>query len=221
MKIINTVLFFLLLLLTQCTSMYSPQDEISSNSSLSREPGKCYAKALISDEYQVDSIAYIVYTGNLEEEEGNVEIEEMDVLLKPATTKWEKKMTDKNCLSDDPNDCLVWCLVEVPEKRLKYTTLKDTAESKKIELRYYNKHSLVRKGGFTEWREVLCNYQVTSTVITQIQDALSAKGYDLGPPDTIMNTKTKEALNKYQRDNALPVGQLDLETIRALGIDID
>ncbi len=27
-------------------------------------------------------------------------------------TEWVKKKADRNCLSDDPNDCLVWCLVE-------------------------------------------------------------------------------------------------------------
>ncbi len=31
-----------------------------------------------------------------------------------ASTKWVKKKADRNCLSADPNDCLVWCLVEVP-----------------------------------------------------------------------------------------------------------
>ena len=30
----------------------------------------------------------------------------------PAATKWVKKRADRNCLSADPNDCLVWCLVE-------------------------------------------------------------------------------------------------------------
>jgi outer membrane protein OmpA-like peptidoglycan-associated protein len=31
-----------------------------------------------------------------------------------ASTKWVKKKADSNCLSADFNDCLVWCLVEVP-----------------------------------------------------------------------------------------------------------
>jgi len=42
------------------------------------------------------------------------------VELKPSTTKWVKRQADKNCLSADPNDCLVWCLVEVPAE---YTTV--------------------------------------------------------------------------------------------------
>ncbi len=30
-------------------------------------------------------------------------------------TEWVKKKADRNCFSDDPNDCLVWCLVEKKE----------------------------------------------------------------------------------------------------------
>ncbi len=36
------------------------------------------------------------------------------VEVKPASTKWVKKKADANCLSANPDDCLVWCLVEVP-----------------------------------------------------------------------------------------------------------
>ncbi len=34
--------------------------------------------------------------------------------MAPATTAWVKKKADRNCLSADPNDCLVWCLVDQP-----------------------------------------------------------------------------------------------------------
>ena len=36
------------------------------------------------------------------------------ITLEPATTKWERRKADRNCLSQDPNDCLVWCLVQIP-----------------------------------------------------------------------------------------------------------
>jgi len=32
----------------------------------------------------------------------------------PSNTKWVKKKSDDNCLSADPSDCMIWCLVEVP-----------------------------------------------------------------------------------------------------------
>ena len=55
--------------------------------------------------------------------------------------------------------------------------------------------------------------------ISQIQEALRAKGYDPGPTDNVLGAKTREALTKFQKDNNLPVGNLNVETMRALGIE--
>jgi len=76
-----------------------------------------------------------------------------------------------------------------------------------------------KKGGFTEWREVLCSGDVTVSVIRQVQDALRSKGYDPGPTDNVMGSRTKAALVKFQKDNGLPVGQLDFQTLKALGVN--
>jgi len=81
------------------------------------------------------------------------------------------------------------------------------------------RRNLVKKGGFTEWREVLCGEKVTGYTIRQIQSALSSRGYDPGPNDNILGSRTKAALTKFQKDNNLPVGQLDMETLKALGIN--
>ena len=80
------------------------------------------------------------------------------------------------------------------------------------------KRTLVKKGGFTEWREVLCPNEVTSYTIRQVQTALKAQGYEPGPLDNILGAQTKAALTKFQKDNGLPMGNLDLETLRKLGI---
>jgi len=281
----------------------------------------------------------------------------------PAATKWVKKRADRNCLSADPNDCLVWCLVEVPAqyrtvtKKVRtgcdegwtdngddciktieipaeystrtYNKLKAAASTRQTEVaaeyrtitksvvktpastrtvdipaeyttrtvrklknaastrtetapvimgsyttrvrkgcpsgytedtsgggngdcirsteipaeystRTYRKVSsaastrsidipaeyttvtrrvLVKKGGFTEWREVVCADQVTNATVRAIQQALSARGYDPGPADNVMGTRTKAALIKFQKDNGLPVGNLDFATMKALGVN--
>jgi peptidoglycan hydrolase-like protein with peptidoglycan-binding domain len=77
---------------------------------------------------------------------------------------------------------------------------------------------LVKAGGFSEWREVLCQNKVNAVKVQEIQAALKARGYDPGPVDNIMGKKTKDALVKFQKANGLPVGQLDFETLRALGV---
>ena len=40
--------------------------------------------------------------------------DKIDSVQTPAHTKWVQKKANKDCLSADPNDCLVWCLVEAP-----------------------------------------------------------------------------------------------------------
>jgi hypothetical protein len=270
------------------------------------------------------------------------------VEVKPASTKWVKKKADASCLSANPDDCLVWCLVEVPAeyqtitKRVnkgcdgsgvadagctktiqipakmgtrtvrkvktpattreeiipaeyktmtvrkvktpatsreeiipaEYATVKKqvlktpaTVREEEIPAEYatvtkqvlkapatfreevipaeykavttkgvkaaastrteqipaeyatVTKRRLVKPGGFTEWREVLCGEKVTGYTIRQIQDALVKAGYDPGPIDNVMGTRTKAALTQFQKDKGLPVGNLDFETLKALGIN--
>ncbi len=70
-----------------------------------------YAKCLIQDEYEVYEEDLLVYTGS---DYSLVGVEKEIAIFSPATTKWEKKKSP-NCRSADPNDCLIWCMVNVPE----------------------------------------------------------------------------------------------------------
>lgn len=244
----------------------------------------------------------------------------------PASTRWEKRRSDQNCLSADPDDCLVWCLVEIPAeyktvtKRIRqgcppgysdngedctreveipavygtrevkrvrseastreeiipavyetvevqkikkpatyreevipavyksvtkkvmvtpattreevipaeYKTIKKQVVAKPATTRTVDipakyetvtKRQLVKKGGYTEWREVLCVDKITSQIVRTVQAALRKEGFDPGPIDNILGPLTKAALVRYQKARGLPVGNLDIETLDALGID--
>ncbi len=222
--------------------------------------------------------------------------------VSPATTKWVRRKADRNCLSADPNDCLVWCLVEVPARTetvtrripncpvgsmedgdqcctmedvpAQYTmitkkvlktpetvreipvpakmgtltrrVIKEPAQQRQIEVpaeygtrsrkvlkstgstriidipaeyKTINKRILVRGGGFTEWREVICGDKITAATVREVQEALRSRSYDPGPTDNVMGKQTKAALVKFQKDNGLPIGNLDFETLRALGLN--
>lgn len=263
----------------------------------------------------------------------------------PARTKWVRRPGDENCLSANPEDCMVWCEIEVPAERAKceiqekkgcpygytdngeycikkttvppkYKKVKvetceepasfdksnqqvSTSETVKVDrwesgsytrswipprYKYYNKRVIKEepsidstcypalydtieleltvdkvnglitqtpgadescdltkcvepdvktdpKGPITnrdfvvvyntkpgDWVEVLCPADVTSYTIREIQRALSAKGYNPGPIDNVLGAQTKSALQQFQKDYGLPVGQLDLQTLAALGI---
>jgi hypothetical protein len=82
------------------------------------------------------------------------------------------------------------------------------------------KRKLVKKGGYSELREIVCENDLTTDLVLRVQNALIARGFDLGAAgaDNDMGPSTKAALRKFQLDNNLPIGQLDYETLEALGI---
>lgn len=81
------------------------------------------------------------------------------------------------------------------------------------------KRKLVRKGGFTQWREIVCGEKITGYTVRQIQDALKALGYFKGAPEPALGVRTKTALAEFQKDRGLPAdGNVDFETLQALGI---
>jgi len=171
-----------------------------------------------------------------------------DKLVTPATQKWVKGVADKNCLSTNPKDCEVWCLKEVPAvyQKVSKKIEKVAASASEVEIpavtkvvprkkmiysayeiktdvpptyKTVMKKVLAKKGGFQEWKEVLCEQEITDTKVAAIQTALKREGYDVGAIDNQMGGKTKQALIKFQQDKGLPVGNLNLETLKALGIN--
>jgi peptidoglycan hydrolase-like protein with peptidoglycan-binding domain len=56
-------------------------------------------------------------------------------------------------------------------------------------------------------------------LVISVQRALKAAGYDPGPQDNVLGSQTKSALVKYQKDKGLPIGQLDMQTLKSLGIE--
>lgn len=170
-----------------------------------------------------------------------------DVLETPAGKKWVKGKADENCLSADPKDCEVLCLVEVPavykkvsrkiEKTPATTRQEDVAAvtktvprkiliaeayDERIEIPATYKsvlqRVLVKKGGYAGWKEVLCQQDITASKIAAIQNALIREGYDPGVIDNQMGQQTRDALIQFQKDKGLPVGNLNVETLDALGV---
>lgn len=81
------------------------------------------------------------------------------------------------------------------------------------------KRKLVREGGFSQWREIVCGEKITGYTVRQIQEALKALGYFKGAPEPTLGVRTKAALAEFQKDRDLPAdGNVDFETLQALGI---
>ncbi len=78
-----------------------------------------------SEKYVPVPVQYETSMEQVEIEPASIRIETLEpvikqveerIVVKPAHTKWVETIGDKNCLSADPKDCIVWCLVEVPDE---------------------------------------------------------------------------------------------------------
>ena len=210
----NSAFVFLLIVICQCTVVQYQLGGVKNNA-LSED--NCHAQCIILYDDTGASIfsekKYYVFTGDVNAEQVEVEIE--TIVLKKAGTKWEKRKADKNCLSADPNDCMVWCLVETPEILKVVPILLDTMQSKNFE---YRKIEYKFKREANEWREVICKKDVTKSLISQIQILLKEKGYYQGDITMKVDKNTISSLEHFQEDFDLPIGNLDYETLDVLGI---
>lgn len=208
--------FIVILSLLCFCSLVTAQPDVNMPS----EPGLCYAKCLIPIVYEKWSDWYPVYIGNPLYEE--VDLDTVIVEYMPAGEVWEKRRSNENCPSEDPNDCIIWCLVEVPEKIEFITVLRDTTQSVNYDWTEVEGKIWIDEGGTTEWREVVCDSDITPRLYKRVQSALIDKGYVLGSSGADGNAgpATKAALVKFQRDHDLPIGQLDFQTLDALNIKI-
>lgn len=105
-------------------------------------------------------------------------------------------------------------------KRVLKTPAKTMEKSITPQYKTITKRKLVKQGEYSDWREILCDNKVTNYTISQIQSALITAGYDVGAAgaDNVMGADTRAALMQYQKDNSLPVGNLNIETLQKLGV---
>ena len=74
--------------------------------------------------------------------------------------------------------------------------------------------------GSLEWREILCETNMTNARIMKIQRALKSAGHNPGPIDGNIGSETMTAVNAFQRARGLPVDRyLNMATVRALGVN--
>lgn len=195
------------------TTPQPPTESKSSVSNLTPELGKCYAKCIMPNEYAQVQKTFAVFTGNSSD---NVAVEELEIISSSAKQEWVKKKIEGACLSANPEDCKVWCLVETPAVSKKILVVKDINSTDKYEMKTFTTNEL-KKEGESEWQEIVCQGSVTTELIENIQRKLGAMGYTI-KLTSVLDEQTKEALSQYQKDNELPRGNLNIATLKKLGL---
>ena len=146
------------------------------------------------------------------------------VLKTPATSREIEIPAEYKTVTKRVQSAVGTETIAVPAeyKTITKTVVDQPAQTREIavpaEYKTVTYKKLVRKGGFTEWKEVLCQDKITVSKVREVQAALKVKGYDPGPIDNVLGSLTKAALIKFQKDNGLPIGSLDLKTLNALGV---
>lgn len=141
----------------------------------------------------------------------------------PKTTRWVKKKGDKNCLSLDPNDCLVWCLEEVPAITIEMPPrfhisspyVYQIVPNEYILKKYYDE--VVAR--------ILCEVD-RPQVLKFVVNAMTSKNYlrKKEPDETqekyqqYINENLEQAMEEYQLENGLSQVPWELPTLVALDI---
>lgn len=147
------------------------------------------------------------------------------VLQSPATTKTASepavyKTIQKRVMSQPPKTNMV--KIPAKYKTVSVVKLVSPASERKIKIpaTYQTVSKQVKTSeGQMEWREILCQTNMTQNRISDIQTALQSKGFEPGPIDGVVGWRTMAAVNSFQEKNNLPTDKyLNVATIKALGV---
>lgn len=180
------------------------------------KPGACYAKCIMSDVYKTNSEELFLFTGD--PQDTDVEIRNVEIVVSEGGSKWVKKKVENNCRSANPDDCLVWCLVDAPREVENYVVVADTSATDQYELFIRETKELLSQGGAHEWREVVCEEKISKDIILGVQKFLTESGFYFGTVDGAFDQGVKDALVNFQTEFGLAKGQLTLETLDVMGV---
>ncbi len=136
----------MIMILVACKTQYT----LTEKKSMSDE--KCFARMLSEKAYEESIRPYPLYTGENYDEST---MEKVQYVITPVQSKWEKTKI-KDCTSDDPKDCEVYCLVETPAEHEEVYVVIDTVRIK--DYVWTDLHdSRLPDGKHFYWMEVECD----------------------------------------------------------------
>lgn len=147
-------------------------------------------------------------------------------LLKPASTQSSTKPAElkvvKKQVVDKPAETRV---TKIPAEYITVKVRELVAEAKPersaipAELVQVERINKIADGGL-EWKQILCETNMTREVIGNIQNALKNAGVYRGPVDGSLGPMTMNAVRAFQREKNLAAGQLTMETLSALDVKL-
>lgn len=140
-------------------------------------------------------------------------VELRNIILVPGHTKWVKKLADKNCVSPKIEDCLVWCLENIPAESKTYFIVTDTATIKNFTYETIYIQRGIIKAGQKIKRQVLCDHEINDTLLSELRQLLENQGYEISKTK---KSKVLAALIEFQKDQKLAYGYFEPISISLL-----
>ncbi len=186
-----------------------------SNNTNPKSTKPCQVKCKIPDQYEETWMSYAKYIGSDDSDytrERTCEVHE-------EGEKWVKKKADPSCISSNPDDCVVWCLVKTLTDTIHYTEVTDTVLEKRFVMdSIMIKRQLVKKA-HKAYVDAPCKDELTDDLYLLIENQLIALGYTI---DETQKRRRRRQLNQaiadYQLDHNLPRGKINIATLEALSI---
>jgi len=183
------------------------------------EIGQCYVRCNLQPQYEMVSNQYPIYTGNNYQDK-NVRM--IIINETPKSLKLSSKRISTLCkhIDDDYSyGCDIVCYEDAPLAVDTIYIVTDTFAMKEFKMEVRTHKELIKEQGYTRWAEFdcPCTGMAVDALVAQIQEALIDLGYKLELTNK-MDRETKNCLVDYQKKNELPIGQLDFETLKSLGI---
>jgi len=177
---------------------------------------RCFAKLLVPEYLERDTV--LLYVEGNEMENYAIRKEQL-VEVAPASSKWVKRKADRNCISQNPDDCLVWCLVDIPSKFEEMGSSIEFLSEKSLLTDDFIKQKIETNQYRYEWRAIHCWNDVSRREKNTIVKTMKNEGYLKDQPDNFFSLRVMDALHQFQEDNELPIGFLNLETLDFMGIE--
>lgn len=167
--------------------------------------GACYLKYVTQDVYKKVEKSIIVYTGNKTMEEVGFELKRIEI--EPAKSQWvRKRLPPDQCKpTNNPNDCVVACLEETPAVYQEFKVLNDTIQTADFKLVNLDQEIVIEKGGQSYWIEIVCEKNITHSLLTKVQQSLNERGFYSKEINGEFDETTIESLKKFQQSKRLPM----------------
>jgi hypothetical protein len=190
------------------------------------QPGEKFAQCFIQTQLEtVKSAPYLIYTGEDVEQIG---VKKIELEIAEPYGNWVVNRPTEACSNaseKDDLDCIIWEYRLVPARKKILYVVSDTVGIKDFRTQTFDLQRVVKKGSRTRAYQFNCfNYNPDTRLFfsrnsQKIQDALKENGYKLiGAKENVIDKITKSAIVDFQKKNNLPVGKLDYETLKALGV---